>query len=323
MLQLAIECSGIHGSIAVCEGRPCTASIALPTNKNSVQTLAQAVKSALAGSLPSFISVTSGPGSFTGLRVGLTTVKMLGLAWNLPIVAVDTLQVLAHQIAAQQFVNRQSDSGPIIVVPVINAFRRQVFASVWLAGANGTIVPLTNAQVLDADTWLSNPLAGYHVADSARIQTVASVADPIAEADPARVQSLISDPVPDLARVQTAITEHEPDLTKPLNKLQQHQFVPDPIIAAQGAPTHIAIGGPGLENYLPKLSHCPIKINSVQINSKPDQMVPVKILHGVNPDAMWVANVGFQKFDAGQCESAESLMANYVRASAAEEKLRS
>ncbi len=271
MLQLAIECSAIHGSVAVCDSRPCVESIQLPTDKSSVQTLAQTVKSVLAGRRPDFISVTSGPGSFTGLRVGLTTVKMLGLAWNLPIVAVDTLQVLAHQIAAQHTVHRQSTLGPFIVVPVINAFRRQVFTSVWLAETNGTIVPLTPACVLDADQWLASPVASV-VADPARVQKVS--------------ESFVADP----ARVQLA----------------------------QGLPNHVVVGGPGLENYQPELSHCPYPSNS-----EVQQLVPVEILPGILPDAKWVADVGFQRFDAGYCESAESLLANYVRASAAEEKLKS
>lgn len=280
MLQLAIECSAIHGSVAVCDSRPCVESIQLPTDKSSVQTLAQTVKSVLAGRRPDFISVTSGPGSFTGLRVGLTTVKMLGLAWNLPIVAVDTLQVLAHQIAAHQTVHRQSAQGPFIVVPVINAFRRQVFTSVWLAETNGTIVPLTPACVLDADQWLANPVAS-------------------AVADPARVQKVSESFVADPARVQHAQTE------------------PNATVHA-GLPNLILIGGPGLDNYSPNLSHCQYPSHAAV-----EQLVPVEILPGILPDAKWVADVGFQRFNAGYCESAESLLANYVRASAAEEKLRS
>jgi len=42
------------------------------------------------------ISVCSGPGSFTGLRVGLSFAKGLALPWGIPVVAVSGLEILAH-----------------------------------------------------------------------------------------------------------------------------------------------------------------------------------------------------------------------------------
>lgn len=281
MLQLAIECSAIHGSIVVCDSRPCADSIALPTDKSSVQSLAQTVKTALAGRKPSFISLTNGPGSFTGLRVGIATVKMLALAWNVPIVAVDTLQVLACQIAAQHAVNRQSVADAFMVVPVINAFRRQVFTSVWLAGSNGTVFPLTDSNVVDADVWLESPVAGA-VVDNSR--------PPVSPSISLSASSFwASDSVSSVSAVQPV-----------------------------GLPSRILVGGPGLESYRPQLLNC-------QFQSKLglEAAVPVEIFPGIIPDAKWVAEVGFQRFQAGLCESADSLLANYVRASAAEEKLRS
>ncbi len=43
-----------------------------------------------------FIAVTRGPGSFTGVRIGLATARMLGLALNIPVIGISTLDVIAR-----------------------------------------------------------------------------------------------------------------------------------------------------------------------------------------------------------------------------------
>lgn len=263
MLQLAIECSGMHGSIAILDGAATIKHVGLPTDRSSVQSLAANVKTLVdkIGRSPDFISVTHGPGSFTGLRVGITTAKMLGLAWSLPIVAVDTLQVLAYQI-----VHRHAAPSQIIAVPVINAFRRQVFTSAWLARPDATIVPLSQAHVVDADIWVDHPMGS----------------------------GLLEDELSQDSQVDAHGS--------------QFQVSPSDRIAAL-ATTLISVGGPGLEVYRPNI-----------LPTSPGRPT-VQIVEGVNPDAQWVGRIGWQLFQSGQTLSPETLVANYVRASAAEEKL--
>ncbi len=71
------------------------------------------------------LAVTRGPGSFTGLRIGMATVKGLGLALGIEAVGVSTLQVLAH-----------SFGGEALVCPVLNARRDQVYTGLFRCGGS-------------------------------------------------------------------------------------------------------------------------------------------------------------------------------------------
>jgi tRNA threonylcarbamoyl adenosine modification protein YeaZ len=70
---------------------------------------------------PDFLSVAIGPGSFTGLRIGVTAGKTLAYALGLPIVAVDSLQAVAATL-----LHDASEVEAIVVG--LNAYRGQVYA---------------------------------------------------------------------------------------------------------------------------------------------------------------------------------------------------
>lgn len=67
----------------------------------------------------SAIAVSQGPGSYTGLRIGISTAKGLCYALNIPLIAVDTLAVLAHQIKIKNG----------LIVSMLDARRMEVFVS--------------------------------------------------------------------------------------------------------------------------------------------------------------------------------------------------
>ena len=67
------------------------------------------------------IAVSKGPGSYTGLRIGVSAAKGLSFALNAPLVSIDTLTSLAHAISI--------DKG--IIVPMLDARRMEVYAAVF------------------------------------------------------------------------------------------------------------------------------------------------------------------------------------------------
>ena len=77
-------------------------------------------------------AVTSGPGSFTGLRIGISTVRAFAQAMGKPVAAVNTLEALAYNLSI-------TDK---IIVPMLDARRDEVFTAAYRF-SNGTIEELT------------------------------------------------------------------------------------------------------------------------------------------------------------------------------------
>jgi tRNA threonylcarbamoyladenosine biosynthesis protein TsaB len=102
MAILGLETSGMGGGAAVVTDDGRTFAVRLPAGAKSAPGLAPAIRDALsaAGLRPAdirVVGVTVGPGSFTGLRIGVTTAKTLAYSLSADLVAVDTLDVVARQ----------------------------------------------------------------------------------------------------------------------------------------------------------------------------------------------------------------------------------
>src|SRR5687767_10771942 len=70
----------------------------------------------------SALAVSIGPGSYTGLRVGLSTAKGFCFALNLPLITIGTLQMMAYSV---------KDENADLLCPVIDARRNEVFTAVY------------------------------------------------------------------------------------------------------------------------------------------------------------------------------------------------
>ncbi|WP_224753888.1 tRNA (adenosine(37)-N6)-threonylcarbamoyltransferase complex dimerization subunit type 1 TsaB [Paenibacillus terricola] len=75
------------------------------------------------------IAVGRGPGSYTGMRIGVTVAKTLAWAWNKPIVGVSSLEALAYGS-----VSAEADGSEHWYVPLMDARRGQVYTAAWAAG---------------------------------------------------------------------------------------------------------------------------------------------------------------------------------------------
>src|SRR6266566_866625 len=124
MRVLAVETSTMSGGAALLDGERVVGEYTLDVRVTHSERLMAAIDQLLndagwsAGDLEG-LAVAVGPGSFTGLRVGLSTVKGLALALAIPIAAVPTLDAMAAMLPF----------AALPVVPVLDARKREVYAS--------------------------------------------------------------------------------------------------------------------------------------------------------------------------------------------------
>ena len=83
------------------------------------------------------ISVSKGPGSYTGLRIGVSAAKGLCFALDKPLISIPTLDALAHQV--------KMDDG--IIVSMLDARRMEVYSAIY--DSNYNEIRETQAQILD------------------------------------------------------------------------------------------------------------------------------------------------------------------------------
>ncbi|MCX7817384.1 MAG: tRNA (adenosine(37)-N6)-threonylcarbamoyltransferase complex dimerization subunit type 1 TsaB [Syntrophales bacterium] len=134
MRVLAVDTSGSSLSVALREDNKLLGEILLNTGRHHSETFLPVIDIILKkGDLTihdvDLFACTTGPGSFTGLRIGVSTMKALALASGKPIVGVSTLAALA--------MNAHISGLP--VCSILDAKRGQIFWGVYVASASGEI----------------------------------------------------------------------------------------------------------------------------------------------------------------------------------------
>ncbi len=126
-LILAIETATPRGSVALVRGDTVLGEIALPAGRQLSETFLLAVRELTGGRPADHVAVSAGPGSFTGLRVGMAAAKGFCLGWGVPLVAVPTLHALALRFPIEG----------AAICPVLDARKKEVYAALfrWQSGA--------------------------------------------------------------------------------------------------------------------------------------------------------------------------------------------
>ncbi len=133
MKILALESSAIVASVALTDGETPLAEYTLNRGNTHSESLLPMVESVLEKSGVSvrdveLFAVSAGPGSFTGVRIGVATLKGLAFGQNKPCVGVSALEALAENL---------SGFPGILVCPVMNARRNQFYTALFRNGDGG------------------------------------------------------------------------------------------------------------------------------------------------------------------------------------------
>ena len=149
MRLLAVDTSTDTEGVAVLDGETVRAAIHTTNPKTHARRLMATVDATLtlAGmTLKDFdgFAVTTGPGSFTGLRIGISAVKGFALAMAKPVAGVSTLEALARQFPGF--------SGKIC--PLLDARKGQIYTALYQSRGGNQWRMVKSACVVDPEAWL-------------------------------------------------------------------------------------------------------------------------------------------------------------------------
>ena len=145
MILLALDTTGPNGSVALLEDRRLVAEAGFEAQLNHSEKLLASLDHLLKTAGRDIREVggfaaAAGPGSFTGIRIGLAAVKALALASGLPVAAVSSLEALALKL-------RDDHEPARLLCPMIDAKKGEVYAALFRAEGDGL------AEILPQAAW--------------------------------------------------------------------------------------------------------------------------------------------------------------------------
>lgn len=151
-MLLSVDSSAVMASVALTDGEKVIKSEFINAGLTHSETLLPMIKSVMEGH--SFdeleaIAVTAGPGSFTGVRIGVATVKGLAFNSDIPCISVSVLEAIAHNFCDED----------CIVCAVMDA-RRMQFYNALFEVKNGEVNRLCADRAISIDD-LRKEISGY------------------------------------------------------------------------------------------------------------------------------------------------------------------
>lgn len=105
----------------------------------------------------SAVAVSKGPGSYTGLRIGVSVAKGLCYALDIPLIGNNTLEALVSGYLA----NFDKSDKPTLLLPMIDARRQEVYTATY--DAEGILLQPTEALIVNENSFDSYTSQGYHL----------------------------------------------------------------------------------------------------------------------------------------------------------------
>lgn len=157
---LAIETTGKYGSASVINeaGEVFSAISTEEMNhlKGMMILIDEAIRKAgIDKSGLTHIAASVGPGSFTGIRIGVVTARVMAQMLGLPCISVSSLEAMAERV-----LDVSVSEGALYVVPVINARRHQTYAGVWEAEFTSDYEHKTLCSVMEERQYMIEDLLG-------------------------------------------------------------------------------------------------------------------------------------------------------------------
>ncbi|MFA6413431.1 MAG: tRNA (adenosine(37)-N6)-threonylcarbamoyltransferase complex dimerization subunit type 1 TsaB [Syntrophales bacterium] len=146
---LAIDTSGVTASVALLQDETVLAEMFLNLGRNHSEILLPSIDHLLTATglelrAIDVFACTVGPGSFTGIRIGVGTIKGLALAADRPVVGLSALEVLA--------MNAMGFQGKIC--PMIDARREQVYAGLYADNGSEALINIIPERLIEANEFL-------------------------------------------------------------------------------------------------------------------------------------------------------------------------
>jgi len=118
----------------------------------------------------SAVAVSKGPGSYTGLRIGVSAAKGLCYALSVPLIAIDTLEILAQQLSPET-VKEGS-----LIIPMIDARRMEVYSAIF--DSSFQKIRDVEAEIISESSFADITQAVYFVGDCAeKCRTILTAAN--------------------------------------------------------------------------------------------------------------------------------------------------